>query len=443
MRRLAFATVLAWALVMPAHADQMAYVTAAVQNRVDGFCIGPGGGLRELLPVIQQPTVENPRRLLVADGVLYVAGVTHIDSFQIGPNGGLTRIGRTKLGRNANPLDLAIDPERTHLYVPHRASGRVEAYPLDSATGAIIDDTDMTSCALTPATVSLQDLEVGGEAGSRLLYVTASTSLFTTGKKGRIDVFGLSADGRLPDAYAGEDCSFRCGNPDCTTTSTTTSTSLTTLTTTVTTSTTTTTLDDKITQPLSTRKKMYAPGPFVISDVDGDDVADYLYVYDNTVRQVITFDLTGGLFTGDKQERAGSTDTFGRFLDLVRYGNTLFAASDNDGRVRAFALKLQDGESPPTPPTKVPKSPQRSTNEIVESTPIRIAVTDGGDHGILYIPGGEANRLYAHRLFEKQDKKTGEIRLYPEPRNFSKSDKRKATFPNDVALAPIGTCPPE
>jgi hypothetical protein len=429
MNRIAFAAVLAWTLISPATADEMLYATAAVQNRVDGFCVGPGGGLREVLPVIQQDTVENPRRLLVSGSVLYVAGLTHIDSFQIGPNGGLSRIGRTKLGKNANPLDLAIDPEGTHLYVPHRASGRVEAYPLDPLTGAIFDDTDMSSCALTPVSVVLQDLDVGGEPGDRLLYVTASTSLFTAGKKGRVDVFGLAGDGRLPDAYAGPDCSFRCGNPDCTTTSTTTSTSLTTLTTTVGTTTTTTTIDTSITQPLSTRKKMYAPGPFVLS-------GEYLYVYDSTVRQIITFELTDGLFTDEKQPRLGATDPLGRFLDLVRFGNTLFGAADSKGRVRAFGLKLDDTGLP----TKVPKSPQRNTEELVETTPVRITVGSGGEHGTLYVPGGESNRLYAYHLMMKTT--NSGTHLFPEFKWFSRSEKRKSTFPNDVALAPIGACPP-
>jgi hypothetical protein len=286
------------------------------------------------------------------------------------------------------------------------------------------------------------DVEVGGDPGNRFLYVTASTSLFVAGKKGRIDVFQL-AGGELPDAYAGDDCSTRCGNPDCTTTSTTsttTSTSLTTLTTTATTSTTTTTLDDNITQPLSTRKKMYAPGPFVLS-------GEYLYVFDGTLRQILTFQLDDGLFTDEKQPRIGDTNDVGRLLDLVLYRDpadpvtgaaTLFGAADSQGRVLAFGLKP---ESAGMPPTKVPKNPQRRTKKLIETTPVRIAVTPDGKHGVLYVPGGEANRLYAYDL-TMETTSAGEQRLFPAYKWFSRSEKRKSTFPNDVAIAPIESCPP-
>src|SRR5262249_33714550 len=140
------------------------------------------------------------------------------------------------------------------------------------------------------------------------------------------------------------------------------------------------------------------------------------------------------LFTDEKQARVTASNEVGRFLDLigveqVGVGQTLFGAADNLGRVRAFGLRPADGL-----PTFVPEEPQTQTNKIVDSTPVRIRAGAPEMGGlVLYVPGGEANRIHVYRITD---------RLFPELDPFSKTDKRKATFPNDAAVAQIaGTCP--
>jgi hypothetical protein len=444
MSRIAPAAALVAALVSPAAAEQMLYATAAVANRVEGFCLGPNGGITTLRPVIQTDSIDNPRRLVIPDkpdgspgNVLYVAGRRKVQSFLIKTNGGLESIGVTRELRNANPYDIAVDAARTHVYVPNRGAARVEAYPLNPETGGILGG-DMTSCARIRSDVNLQDVEVGSVSGAEVLYVTGSTSRYSSGKRGRVDVFQLT-DGELPDLWdetIDPEGAYRCGNPDATTTSTTTSTSstsLTTLTTTVTTTTTSTTVDTRYTETLSTRKKMRGPGAFVLSDVDGDGVSDYLYVYDVLGRRIIEFALTNGLFTDDKQPRVTASNEVGRFLDLIGVGQTLLGAADNLGRVRALALKEDDEGLP----TRVPKVSQRQTKKIVDSTPVRITAGTMDDASVvLYVPGGGANRVYGYRMVATSKG------LFPEDKPFSATERRKATHPNDAAIAQIaGACP--
>jgi len=444
MSRIAPAAALVVALGSPAAAEQMLYATAAVANRVEGFCLGPNGGITTLRPVIQTDTIDNPRRLLIPDkpdgspgDVLYVAGRRKVQSFRIKTNGGLESIGTTRELRNANPYDFTVDAARTHVYVPNRGTARVEAYPLNPETGGILGG-DMTSCARLRSDVNLQDVEVGSASGAEVLYVTGSTSQFVTGKRGRVDVFQLT-DGELPDLWdetIDPEGAYRCGNPDATTTSTTTSTSstsLTTLTTTVTTTTTSTTVDTRFTQTLSTRKKMRGPGPFVLSDTNADGVADYIYVYDVFARRIIEFELTDGLFTDEKQPRVAASNEVGRFLDLIGVGQTLLGAADNLGRVRAFALKADDQGLR----TRVPKKSQRQTKKIIDSTPVRIRTGTMDDTSmVLYVSGGGANRVYGYRMISTSKG------LFPEVMAFSATERRKATYPNDVAVAQIaGSCP--
>jgi hypothetical protein len=225
MFRIAPAAALVVALVSPAAAEQMLYASDAAANRVEGFCLGPNGGITTLRPVIQTDSIDNPRRLRIPnrpDGspgdVLYVAGRRKVQSFLIKTNGGLEPIGATRELRNANPYDFTVDAARTHVYVPNRGAARVEAYPLNPQTGGILGG-DMTSCARVRNDVNLQDVEVGSASGAEVLYVTGSTSQFVTGKRGRVDVFQLT-DGELPDLWdetVDPEGAYRCGNPDATT----------------------------------------------------------------------------------------------------------------------------------------------------------------------------------------------------------------------------------
>jgi len=435
MRRVALSAVLLCSLVAPVGAGQILYTTVASKNRVEAYCLESRGGMK-LDPRLSVETVENPRRLLVSGDVLYVAGRTRVESFLIRPDGTLERQGKTPPLDGANVLDIAVDAARTHLYVPRRSQGRIEAHPLDAGGG--LTGAPFTSCAAMSANVVLQDVDVVGTSGTELLYTTAATSPFIGGKRGRVDVFAL-VGGELPDVAS----SFRCDPKVTTTTST--STSSTTNTTTNTTSTTSTTIDDRITPPLSTRKKLKAPGPFVL-------LGDFIYVFDQFNRRIGAFELENGLFTGDDQPRDSKTGQSGQFFDLVGFGNALVGSQFEQGRLRIFALKPDDGGAL----TALPKGPQRTTVQIIESTPVRIGIAEfcacaagdtaceanpppppcaGESQVVLYVPGGESFRVHAYR-FEETSKG-----LLPDTSPFSQTKPRQGSFPNDVAIARNVTCP--
>ena len=75
MRRLALVGSLCTTLLaaLPAAGGTILYATAASLSRVDGFCVGAGGGFVPGASVRHADTGgTEPRRLLVANGVLYV-----------------------------------------------------------------------------------------------------------------------------------------------------------------------------------------------------------------------------------------------------------------------------------------------------------------------------------------------------------------------------------
>jgi hypothetical protein len=107
---------------LPAAAGQILYATAAIGNRVEGFCVRDNGGLAPS-PLREMDTIENPRRVIVSGDALYVAGTTRVEAFKIDASGRLTSLGRTPFVDGANPRDIAVDPART-LSTPREASPR-------------------------------------------------------------------------------------------------------------------------------------------------------------------------------------------------------------------------------------------------------------------------------------------------------------------------------
>src|SRR5207237_5769775 len=105
MRRLALVGSLCTTLLaaLPAAGGTILYATAASPGRVDGFCVGAGGGF---VPGASVHTIDTngkePRRLLVVpgptgtDGVLYVGERDRVDAFKIGAHGSLSHAGSTK-----------------------------------------------------------------------------------------------------------------------------------------------------------------------------------------------------------------------------------------------------------------------------------------------------------------------------------------------------------
>src|SRR5262249_45214222 len=198
MRLLFVVAALALLRAPAAQAGAILYATAASENRVDGFCLGSDGSLAST-PTTQVPTTGvQPRRLVVGtngvvgtDGVwnvLYVMEVDRVEAFRIGRRGALTLIGSTKplADPNGNPLDVALSPDATKLYVPEPGRDRLVAYPLD-ADGAPAND--FTSCIKGPTAPRYQRLAVS----NGFLYVSDASL------GGRISVFPIAADGSLPE----------------------------------------------------------------------------------------------------------------------------------------------------------------------------------------------------------------------------------------------------
>src|SRR5690348_12785902 len=97
---------LALLVARPAFAGSILYATAASQQRIDGFCLQADGALAPT-PTVQAGTGGGlPRRVLVGNGVLYVAELDRLEAFAIGERGGLHFLGGTTPVKHLDPLDL-------------------------------------------------------------------------------------------------------------------------------------------------------------------------------------------------------------------------------------------------------------------------------------------------------------------------------------------------
>src|SRR5256712_13986164 len=99
-------------------AGSILYAPAASQQRIDGFCLGADGALAAT-PTVQIATLGRlPRRVLVGNGVLYVAEADRIEAFKIGEHGGLRLLAGSDPVTNFNPQDLTLNPDGTKPYQP-------------------------------------------------------------------------------------------------------------------------------------------------------------------------------------------------------------------------------------------------------------------------------------------------------------------------------------
>jgi len=172
----------------PALAGSILYATAASQQRIDGFCLGADGALAAT-PTVQIPTLGRlPRRVLVGNGVLYVAEADRIEAFAIGQHGGLRPLAGSEPVQSLNPQDLTLNPDGKTLYVTHL--GFLEAFALDAEGGL---PKQFTSCVQGENTNDFLD----AQATSGLLYVSADDV------PGRIAIYRLNADGSLPQTGCG------------------------------------------------------------------------------------------------------------------------------------------------------------------------------------------------------------------------------------------------
>src|SRR5690242_7740096 len=115
MRVVMLGLALAVLVARPAGAGRMLYATAATPNRIDGFCLRDNGSLVPTPSTSVDTVGTQPRRLVVAGDVLYVAEVDRVEAYRIRPNGNLSQspIGRTKVLSKSGPRDVAINADRT------------------------------------------------------------------------------------------------------------------------------------------------------------------------------------------------------------------------------------------------------------------------------------------------------------------------------------------
>ncbi|HJQ84506.1 MAG TPA: hypothetical protein VKA21_10545 [Candidatus Binatia bacterium] len=391
-------------VVPAAHGAAILYATAATRARVDGFCIRADGSLART-PKVQAPTAgAEPRRLFIgANGVLYVAEIDRVEAFRINANGTLKPLGGTGpvVNPNMNPLDVALSPDGSKLYVPQNGRDRIVAYDLDAEGRPILADSgpDFRSCIQGPFDSRYQRLQVR----DGYLYVT-SASL-----SGQISVFPLAADGSLPatpDQCKLPTSSTERSDPTC---------------------------------PLSERRKLRTPRAFVFVD-------DIVYVDSLLKRRVFAFKLNAGLFTPPEQKKSGAvvsvclkdadgealegpfrwqapldphgkTKVLKQYQDMVLARGTLLLSQFLRGRIDAFRIRSDGG---------LPHNRSKSTREDVRGSPVGLAAHPGG--GVVYLAAGELDRVQAFALNQKG---------LPDPTPFSETEEDVDSFPNALAIAQL------
>ena len=396
----------------PALAGSILYATAASQQRIDGFCLGADGALAAT-PTVQIATLGRlPRRVLVGNGVLYVAEADRIEAFKIGVHGGLRPFvppSATEPVNNLDPQDLALSPDGKTLYVTHQ--GFLEAFALN-ADGSL--PKRFTSCVQGEPTNTFLD----AQATSGLLYVSADDI------PGRIAIYRLNPDGSLPQTGC------RLNNTDA----------------------------SKVKTPDSERKRLQRPKAFLV-------VGDFVYVEERALRRLTAFrlqpdgtfcdrgkDANGNVVAescGDiayflptpacarrqakKQRQQCAASKTGRILQyegLVLHpgGDTLLGTEFFKGRVDAYRLKPEPRLAG-APRVRLPKGPTRFSEANPVMTPVRLTATEKA----VYVAGGELDRVIALRL-----RADG---VLADATPFSRTDEQTDSFPNDVAVATLlGSC---
>jgi hypothetical protein len=101
--------------------------------------------------------------------------------------------------------------------------------------------------------------------------------------------------------------------------------------------------------------------------------------------------------------------------------STLFGTEFQRGRVDAYRIE-------PTEKRFIAKRPRRS-EEDVRTSPVGLVAVDD----VLYVAGGEVDRVRAFRIRRRQDSTVLTL--------ASQTDEQSGSFPNDVAVAVPGSCP--
>jgi len=407
MRLLSWVVTLGVLAARPAFGGAILYATAASQDRVDGFCLGRDGALAPTPKTSLGTAGKRPRRLVVGNGVLYVAEQDRVEAFQIGERGALRRLrGATRPIRGMDPRDLALSADGKTLYVPQHGKDRVAAYPLD-AEGA--PQPEYTSCVQGRVLAGYLHVLVN----NGLLYASAESA------PGRVEVHALGADGSLKATPV--QCRPATATRD----------------------------RSAETPPLSERTRIQKPKSIVL-------LGDMLYVEERARRRIIAFQLqpdgtfcdksktmaetcvppplatpTCGKRQAKKQRQqcpASVTDRVLQYERLILEGDTLLGTQFFRGRVDAYRL-LPEPRLPDSPRVRLPSRPTQTSDRDVSMTPVGAAVSEGA----LYVASGELDRVVAYRL--------GANGGFANPAPFSRTDEQKNSFPNDVAVAMLsGAC---
>jgi 6-phosphogluconolactonase (cycloisomerase 2 family) len=412
MRVVMLGLALAVLIARPAGAGRMLYATAASDNRIDGFCLRRNGSIESSPRVRQSMRGTQPRRLIPADGfngvadgvddVLYVVEADRVEAFAIGVNGGLGQfLGQTKPRERAGPRDAAISTATTPrmLYVPDRSLSRIVGFPLDDQ-GRPAED--FTTCIQADVGASLQNLVINGDK----LYASMSSG------NGRIQVFGIAADGRLfgnenpplpPDTPLIQICGASGTDPDG--------------------------KRSEPTVPFSERRKIADVKSFVI-------VGNLLYAEDRGRRRIRAFELLAdGNFqaptpdpTPNRPNRViwpaalSKTSRVANYQQILHFRSALLGTQFFRGRIDSYRLEA-DGS--------LPKRVTRISHEDLRLTPVRLAAAENlsGSGATVYVASGEFDRVIAYRL-DGNGALEGKG-LKP----FSQTSEQKNSFPNDVAVA--------
>ncbi|TMB52493.1 MAG: lactonase family protein [Deltaproteobacteria bacterium] len=376
MRRLTLVGLLGTGLLAarPVVAGTILYATAASQARVDGFCVREGGGLAPAASVHVDTAGMEPRRLVVANGVLFVGELDRVEAFKIGPHGALTPMAATKTITSPamEVIDMAVAADGQTLYVAQNGPDRIAAYPIAAATSR---SWDFTSCIQGRVNGSYRALHIR----NGLLYASEQLT------PGRIAIFPINAGGSLHDPA---ECTTPTGKTR-----------------------------PEATPAISDQQRIQRPRSFVFLD-------DRVYVDEVGTKRIKAFLLQAdGLFPPPvkvgkrlRWERPLSrTDPVLAYVDVVLFRSTLLASQFEKGRIDAYRLK---------PDGRLRRQPTRQTKQDVRTSPVRMAVSDDG---VLYVSAGEFDRIQAFRLRQSDG--------LPATTPFSETDEQTGSFPNDVALA--------
>src|SRR5206468_3834630 len=138
--------------------------------------------------VLAAPAGMEPRRLVGANGVLFVGELDRVEAFKIGPHGALTPMAATKTITSPamEVIDMAVAADGQTLYVAQNGPDRIAAYPIAAATSR---SWDFTSCIQGRVNGSYRALHIR----NGLLYASEQLS------PGRIAIFPINAGGSLHD----------------------------------------------------------------------------------------------------------------------------------------------------------------------------------------------------------------------------------------------------